>query len=93
MLSGKIYGIPITKLKKLDLILNRIKELNLSKDKNYLKKKNKKIQLVHIYLDLKNSIIKNIKNIKYKIEISGKDIREGQTKKKLGNNEIIGPTN
>ncbi|ALA22812.1 MAG: DNA gyrase B subunit [Candidatus Karelsulcia muelleri] len=120
--------------------------LNLSKDKNYLKKffylkkKNKKIKLelamkfnssfkekiysyvnniptpsggTHIY-GFKRALTKTFKKFyykynlykKYKIEISGKDIREGilaiislrianpqfegQTKKKLGNNEIIG---
>ncbi|WP_110503592.1 DNA gyrase/topoisomerase IV subunit B [Candidatus Karelsulcia muelleri] len=115
--------------------------LNLSKDKNYLKKffylkkKNKKIQLelamkfnssfkekIYSYVNniptpsggthisgLKRALTKTFKKLyykKYKIEISGKDIREGilaiismrianpqfegQTKKKLGNNEIIG---
>ncbi|WP_110483265.1 DNA gyrase/topoisomerase IV subunit B [Candidatus Karelsulcia muelleri] len=115
--------------------------LNLSKDKNYLKKffylkkKNKKIQLelamkfnssfkekIYSYVNniptpsggthisgFKRALTKTFKKFyykKYKIEISGKDIREGiiaiismrianpqfegQTKKKLGNNEIIG---
>ncbi|WP_110480254.1 DNA gyrase/topoisomerase IV subunit B [Candidatus Karelsulcia muelleri] len=120
--------------------------LNLSKDKNYLKKffylkkKKKKIQLelamkfnssfkekIYSYVNniptpsggthisgFKRALTKTFKKLyykynlykKYKIEISGKDIREGiiaiismsianpqfegQTKKKLGNNEIIG---
>ncbi|WP_110504446.1 DNA gyrase/topoisomerase IV subunit B [Candidatus Karelsulcia muelleri] len=120
--------------------------LNLSKDKNYLKKffylkkKKKKIQLelamkfnssfkekIYSYVNniptpsggthisgFKRALTKTFKKLYYKynlykkskIEISGKDIREGiiaiismsianpqfegQTKKKLGNNEIIG---
>ncbi|WP_110486238.1 DNA gyrase/topoisomerase IV subunit B [Candidatus Karelsulcia muelleri] len=115
--------------------------LNLSKEKNYLKKffylkkKNKKIELelamkfnssfkekIYSYVNniptpsggthisgFKRALTKTFKKFyykKYKIEISGKDIREGiiaiismrianpqfegQTKKKLGNNEIIG---
>ncbi|XZQ48938.1 MAG: DNA gyrase/topoisomerase IV subunit B [Candidatus Karelsulcia muelleri] len=120
--------------------------LNLSKDKNYLKKffylkkKNKKIKLelamkfnssfkekIYSYVNniptpsggthisgFKRALTKTFKKFYYKynlykkskIEISGKDIREGilaiislrianpqfegQTKKKLGNNEIIG---